>query len=85
MDARGIAEGLSEADVGQMFSVPWSPNPHKLEWIRPRYCSLHGEFIGMEAGFLKRRNSEIRPWGSCIHVVMANDTRITRQHLEVKP
>lgn len=69
-------EPLTEADIGKMFSVPWSPNPHRLEFVRPRHCSLHGEFIGMEAGFLKRRNSEKRPWGNCICVGPVDDPRI---------
>lgn len=67
---------VTEADIGKMFSVPWSPNPHRLEFVRPKHCSLHGEFIGMEAGYLKRRNSEVRPWGGSISVVMADDPRI---------
>lgn len=49
--------------IGEMYSVPWSPNPHRLEEIRPRHCQLHGEYIGEEAVFRKRRNSETRPWG----------------------
>lgn len=68
---------VTEADVGKMFSVPWSPNPHRLEWVRPKHCQMHGEFIGMEAGYIKRRNSEARPWGGSISVVMANDPRIS--------
>ena len=55
---------LTHEQIGQLFTVPWSPNPHRLEFIRPRHCQLHGEFIGMEAGLRKRRESETRPWGS---------------------
>lgn len=68
---------VTESDIGKMFRVPWSPNPHKLVEMRPKHCSLHGNFIGMEAGFLKRRNSEIRPWGNCINMVMADHDGIT--------
>ena len=67
---------MTDADIGRMFLVPWSPNPHRLEWIRPRYCQLHGEYIGQEAGFRKRRNSETRPWGS-ISVVAVDTQGIT--------
>ena len=68
---------LTERDIGKMFHVPWSPNLHRLEFISPRYCQLHGEFIGMEAGFIKRRNSEKRPWGCSISVVMVDTPGIT--------
>lgn len=62
--AEQIAAGLTDADIGGMFTVPWSPNPHRLEFIRDKHCQLHGEYIGLEYGFRKRRNSEARPWGS---------------------
>lgn len=68
---------VTKSDIGKMYRVPWSPNPHKLVRVQPRHCSLHGEFIGMEALFLKKRNSDIRPWGSALHCVMATDERIT--------
>ena len=63
---------ITQADVGKMYRVPWSPNPHKLEFVRTRHCQMHGEFIGMEIGLRKRRNSETRPWGSV--AVVAIDT-----------
>jgi hypothetical protein len=75
-DRAEAGEALTEKQIGQMFHVPWSPNPHRLEFVRPCYCQLHGEFIGMEAGLVKRRNSELRPWGSAIHIVAADDPRI---------
>lgn len=27
------------------------------------HCQLHGEYIGEEYEFTKRRNSDVRPWG----------------------
>lgn len=62
--AVGEPRRLTEADIGKMFHVPWSPNPHRLEEIRPRYYQLHGEFIWFEACLRKKRNSKTRPWGS---------------------
>lgn len=62
---------LTPEQIGELFTVPWSPNPHRLEFVRPRNCQLHGVVIGMEAGLRKRRNSETRPWGS-ISVVSAD-------------
>lgn len=50
--------------VGAFYRVPWSPNPHRLEEIRPQHCQLHGEYIGEQLYLRKRRNSEVRPWGS---------------------
>lgn len=67
---------LTAADIGKMYHVPWSPNPHRLVKIKPRHCSLHGEFLWMEAGLIKRRNSEKRPWGSAVHMIKADDPRI---------
>lgn len=61
--------------VGQWFSVPWSPNPHRLEEIRPQHCQLHGDFIGYQLALRKRRNSEVRLWGS-LHIVDIGDKRI---------
>lgn len=69
-------ESWAASNIGRMFHVPWSPNPHRLEWIRPRHCQLHGEFIGYEAGLRKKRNSEKRPWGS-IAVVMVDHPGIS--------
>jgi len=68
---------LTESDIGAMFHVPWSPNLHRLEFVRRKHCQLHGEYIGMEAGLRKRRNSEARPWGS-ISVVDADNPAIIR-------
>lgn len=50
--------------IGQMYRVPWSPNPHRLEGVRQQHCQLHGEPIGWTLELRKRRNSEVRPWGS---------------------
>ena len=66
---------LSDAQIGELFTVPWSPNPHRLEFVRRQHCQLHGEFIGMEVGLRKRRNSESRPWGS-ISVTSADNPDI---------
>ena len=33
-----------------------------------QYCQLHGEFIGYQHRFVKKRNSTIRPWGSCVEL-----------------
>ncbi len=68
---------IIEADIGKMFHVPWSPNLHRLEFIRRKHCQLHGEFIGMECGFRKRRNSEVRPWGN-ISIADPNNPAILR-------
>lgn len=64
---------VTEANVGKMFSVPWSPNPHKLVFLRPHHCQMHGEFIGMSAGFRKKRNSETKPWGGAVSVINADN------------
>jgi hypothetical protein len=60
------SEGMNMArfKIGALYRVPWSPNPHRLEAIKPQHCSLHGEYIGMQLHLRKRRNSETRPWGS---------------------
>lgn len=63
--------GQDKLVIGDMYYVPWSPNPHRLDFIRPRYCQMHGELLGLEAGFIKKRNSQTRPWGST-SVVMAS-------------
>jgi len=55
---------LTRFKIGAMYRVPWSPNPHRLEAIKPQYCQMHGELIGTNLHFRKRRNSETRPWGS---------------------
>lgn len=54
----------SQWKIGAMYHVPWSPNPHRLEAIKPQHCQLHGEFIGYQLYLRKRRNSMVRPWGS---------------------
>lgn len=59
--------------LGQMYRVPWSPNPHRLEAIEPHYCQLHGEFIGHDLHLIKRRNSEKKPWGSCIYIARPSE------------
>lgn len=72
--------GLSYPDgfeIGAMYRVPWSPNPHRLEEIRPQHCQLHGEHIGWTLLLRKRRNSETRPWGSC-SAASANTAGIER-------
>ncbi|MGI4744927.1 MAG: hypothetical protein ACRYGI_11530 [Janthinobacterium lividum] len=51
-------------EIGAMYRVPWSPNPHRLEAINPQYCQLHGEHIGWTLQLRKRRMSERQPWGS---------------------
>lgn len=66
---------LTRNDIGKMYRVPWSPNPHQLQEIHPRHCSLHGDFLWMEAGLRKARNSTVRPWGS-LSMVKADDPRI---------
>jgi hypothetical protein len=76
-DPQEIARGLTEADVGQMFHVPWSPNPHRLEAVRLKHCQLHGEFIGLEACFRKKRNSTVRPWGS-LYIISADNPEVRR-------
>lgn len=53
----------SKWKIGKLYSVPWSPNPHKLVSIEAAHCQMHGDFIGYEVGFIKKRNSEKRPWG----------------------
>lgn len=53
--------------IGEMYRVPWSPNPHKLEAIKPQHCQLHGDFIGYHLHLRKKRNSTVRPWG-CVSV-----------------
>jgi hypothetical protein len=63
---------LTSADIGKLYRVPWSPNPHRLEELRPRHCQMHGEYLWVEAVFRKRRNSEIRPWGSLYSVKADN-------------
>lgn len=63
---------LSEHHLGQWFTVPWSPNPHKMVYYEARHCSLHGEYCWHEAGLIKRRNSQTRPWGGVINMVRAD-------------
>lgn len=64
--------------VGDWFTVPWSPNPHRLEVIRPQHCQLHGDFIGYQIGLRKRRNSEVRQWGCSLSMVSIDDQRIRK-------
>ena len=66
---------MTKLVIGAMYRVPWSANPHRLEFIRPRHCQLHGEYIGDEAGFRKKRNSTVRPWG-CVNVVSVDQPGI---------
>lgn len=56
---------MSEMVVGNLYRVPWSTNPHRLEKIGKAHCQLHGDQIGVEYTFRKKRNSYVRPWGSC--------------------
>lgn len=39
------------------------PNLYRFEGrSKPVHCQLHGEYIGEEYEFTKRRNSDVRPW-----------------------
>ena len=67
---------LTEEHMGQWFKVPWSPNPHKMVRYQPLHCSLHGEYCWHQAGLIKRRNSETRPWGGAVHMVRADLNKV---------
>jgi len=43
------------------------PNLYRFERSEVQHCQLHGDYIGERWLFLKRRNSEKRPWGSALH------------------
>lgn len=55
------------------------PNLYRFEGERAQHCQLHGDYIGQEWMFRKRRNSESKPWGS-VHVYSANSP-----HLHIAP
>ena len=54
--------------VGAMYRLTVNgrplPNLYRFEGEEAQHCQLHGEYIGQRWLFLKRRNSEVKPWGS---------------------
>jgi hypothetical protein len=53
------------------------PNLYRFEGEQAQHCQLHGDYIGQQWLFRKRRNSEVRPWGS-VHVFTTEGLQIER-------
>lgn len=56
---------------GKLYTVTHNgvvlPNKYKFVRTEPLHCQLHGEWYGTAWIMVRRRNSETRPWGSCLH------------------
>jgi hypothetical protein len=64
-----MSEKLTAANLvaGQLYRFTYAgrvfPNLYRYEGTsKPAFCQLHGEYMGEEYLFTKRRNSEVRPW-----------------------
>lgn len=57
---------MTEWEIGAMYEVPWSPNPHRLGRIEKQYCQLHGDETGRLLLYLRKKkyNEDPNSWGS---------------------
>jgi hypothetical protein len=65
--------------VGAMYRITQRgralPNLYRFEGEEAQHCQLHGDYIGQQWLFRKRRNSEAKPWGG-VYVFSANDPEL---------
>jgi len=66
-------------EIGKLYRVTSGgktlPNLYRYEGDRPLHCQLHGERYGTGWVMRKRRNSDVKPWGS-VSVFDIDGTRL---------
>lgn len=58
--------GMMTPKLGTLYVIAQNgrtlPNLYRYEGDRPWHCQMHGDYIGQQWLFRKRRNSDVRPW-----------------------
>ena len=56
----------TDLTIGLLYTINGCQSPNARQYIgcEKKYCQLHGEFIGYQYKFRKKRNSALRPWGA---------------------
>lgn len=68
--------------VGAMYRITRKgqtlPNLYRFEGEQAQHCQLHGDYIGQQWLFRKRRNSETKPWSGLYVFTPHGDLQIER-------